>query len=381
MESNVWLLFQRAIKGKQGLIKAKKYLMDQEIEPSEAPSLEKLIKSNIHDFYLIQDSLDDNTELKPESIDYVITDPPYGYSIQYGELLFMWGAWIGVSNEFKNYIKKEIVINPKQNKDERLYEEMLLRVFKKVRVVLKPSKYFTVTFHNPNLKFRNILVRTALTAGFKLEKIIYQPPSRPSAKSLLQPFGSLDGDYFFRFKKTTADYFYDANEIDELDLENLIIAKVKTILIERAEPTHYTFIQNALDPLLYAALMKKGQVMSFQPESVEKILQRHKGVVFELVPLRFRKIGTKELIQKAWWLMNPSKYNLSTPLTKRISDTIERLLEEKNGISTQEIHDIIFEKYQDALTPDLNLILEILMQKGERKKGLWIKKNSGSLVK
>ncbi len=371
MESNVWLLFKRAIHGKQGLIKAKKYLRNQELEPNESPTLEKLFTSNIHNFYLIQDTLDDITELKPESVDYVITDPPYGYSIQYGELLFMWGAWIGISNEFQDYIKKEIVINPRQKKDERLYEEMLLKVFKRIYFVLKPSKYCTVTFHNPKLKFRNILVRTALTAGFNLEKIIYQPPSRPSAKSLLQPFGSLDGDYFFRFKKAIPDYTSETNEIDELELENLIIEKVKEILIERAEPTHYTFIQNALDPLLYYALKKKGQILGFQPESVEKILQKYEGRVFELVPIKFRKIGTKELIQKAWWLKKASAYDMKEPLSTRILNTINNILTNEKGVSTKVIQDIIFEKYQDALTPDLNLILEILEQIGMYNRGKW----------
>ncbi|NHJ02883.1 MAG: hypothetical protein EAX86_12170 [Candidatus Heimdallarchaeota archaeon] len=363
MESNVWLLFERSVKGKQGLLRAKKDLLNQNVTLNESSSIKELLTSNSHGFHLIQNSIDNLDNLEPNSVDYVITDPPYGYSIQYGELLFMWGAWIDTLNEFKEYITKEIVVNPRQNKDEVKYEQMLLSIFKRIHYLLKPFKYCTVTFHNPNLKFRNILVRTVLIAGFSLEKIVYQPPSRPSAKSLLQPFGSLEGDYFFRFKKSTIVDSTTREDIDESHLETLVVEKVIEILIKRGEPTHYTFIQNVLDPLLYEELNRTGQIMRFQPESIEKILKKYEGTVFVLVPLKFRKIGSRNLVWNAWWLKNPNDYKLKTPLSIRVSNAIEELLNTTNQITVKEVQNIVFEKFQDVITPDLNLIMEILTQK------------------
>ncbi len=58
-----------------------------------------------------QVKIDDATKLswiKNESIDYILTDPPYGEAIQYSELSIVWNCWLRQTYETKN----EIIINP-----------------------------------------------------------------------------------------------------------------------------------------------------------------------------------------------------------------------------------------------------------------------------
>ena len=200
MESNVWILFERAINGKQGLIRAKKHIPEDLKFKKEARHVEQLLEKK-YQYLLVQSTINVLEEIRENSIDYVITDPPYGRSIQYGELLYMWGCWLRLMDDFTTIEREEIIENPRQKKREKEYESLLHTAFKKIYSFLKPNRFCTVTFHNPSFKYRNILVRSVLMAGFELEKIIYQPPPRASAKSLLQPFGSLEGDYFYRFKK------------------------------------------------------------------------------------------------------------------------------------------------------------------------------------
>jgi len=60
---------------------------------------------------------DARRELKriPENtIDYVFTDPPYMGKIQYGEMNFLWEAWLGFDGAWLN---DEIVVNPYRNKN------------------------------------------------------------------------------------------------------------------------------------------------------------------------------------------------------------------------------------------------------------------------
>ena len=45
-------------------------------------------------------------EFKNNSVDYIITDPPYGDVIQYSELSFMWNSWLDL--DYKN--KNEVII-------------------------------------------------------------------------------------------------------------------------------------------------------------------------------------------------------------------------------------------------------------------------------
>ncbi|MFX1284464.1 MAG: DNA methyltransferase [Promethearchaeota archaeon] len=304
MESNVWILFERAIIGRQGLIKAKKSMSEVFKDKKEATCFDQLVNENDFNYILLESSINTLEGIKENSIDCVITDPPYGPSIQYGELLYLWGCWLELMDNFDKIIEEEIIKNPHQNKGDREYEKMLRQAFRKIYYVLKPEGYFIITFHSPSLKYRNILVRSVLLAGFEFEKIVYQPPPRASAKSLLQPFGSQRGDYFFRFKKPKEriEKSYEAIEVNKV--EELIVNITREIIMERGEPTHYTDIQNSLDPILYEELKKAHLLMDFNPESVERILKRYVGKVFELVDMEIRLLGKKPLQGTGWWLSN-----------------------------------------------------------------------------
>lgn len=303
MESNVWNLFKRAVHGKQGLIKAKDAIPNIFTEFKETKNPKTIIESKKYDYSLIESTISSLNELKTNSIDYVITDPPYGHSIQYGELLYMWGSWLRLMDNFDLIAQNEIIKNHKQGKGDKEYEQMLSKAFRQIFRVLKPERYCTVTFHNPSLKYRNILFRSVILNGFKLEKIIYQPPPRPSAKSLLQPFGSLEGDYFFRFKKPKNNQPKDYRPINKLELEELIVKITKQIILEQGEPVHYTYIQNTIDPILYELLEKSNALMDFQPDNIEKTLKRYIGKIFQIVDIEANIIGNKTIPCKGWTLI------------------------------------------------------------------------------
>ncbi len=308
MESNVWLLFKRAILGRQGLVRAKKDISLKFKDKKESSNFKQLKDdNNKSEYMLIHDSVIRLETIPPETIDYVITDPPYGHSIQYGELLFMWGSWLQLMDNFDEIAKEEIINNPRQKKDDTSYEKLLKKAFKKIYRLLKPERYCTVTFHNPSLKYRNILFRSVLQAGFEFENIIYQPAARASAKSLLQPFGSQRGDFFFRFKKPKRKRETPYKPLKEEDLEKLIIDITKRILIEKGKPTLYSDIQNSLDPLLYKELRNSGLLMEFNPVNVEKTLNKHLGDIFQIVDVKMGKLGNKSLIGKGWRLLSDKK--------------------------------------------------------------------------
>jgi len=182
--------------------------------------------------------------------------------------------------------------------------------------------------------------------------IVYQPPPRPSAKSLLQPFGSLNGDYFFRFKKPKTRSENGYKTVDQKRVETAIVNIAKRIIAERGEPTSYTFIQNSIDPILYQELRKYGLVMDFQPESVKRILNEYVGTVFQLVDMR---IGTKR-----WWFIDPSEHRLDIPLNKRVDEAITNLLMRERKVSFTRVLTEIYTRFQNALTPEELTIKDIL---------------------
>jgi len=242
---------------------------------------------------------------------------------------------------------------------------MLYVAFRRIYDVLKPDKYCTITFHNPKLKYRNILFRSVVMAGFEFEKIIYQPPPRPSAKSLLQPYGSLAGDYFFRFRKPGTEREKEYDTIDQKRVEVLIVNIAKRIIAERGEPTHYTFIQNSIDPILYEELRRYGLVMDFQPESVRKILNKYVGEVFKLVEMEVGKKGQKSLMGKGWWFLDPSEHRLNIPLKKRVDEAIVNLLRKERRVTFTQVLTEVYTRFQNALTPEQHTIKDILEENAE----------------
>jgi len=121
----------------------------------------------------------------PDSVDYVFTDPPYNGSIQYAELTYMWGSWLSFSSDFNERVKDEIVMNPSQKKGFETYYSMIFAAFQEIYKVLKKDHYMTLTFHNPDIKIRNSIIRACVFSGFEFEKVLFQEPPRLGSKGLL----------------------------------------------------------------------------------------------------------------------------------------------------------------------------------------------------
>ena len=56
------------------------------------------------------------------SIDYIFTDPPYADKVQYGELNFIWEAWLGLDTHWHD---EEIIVNEVRGKSEADWAAMM----------------------------------------------------------------------------------------------------------------------------------------------------------------------------------------------------------------------------------------------------------------
>lgn len=106
-------------------------------------------------------------EIEPESIDYLITDPPYGDTIQYSELSYIWNCWL--EKEFD--IEKEVIINPVQKKGLDEYNSQLTSFIGEVGRVLKKDAYFTLAFQNKDLRIWVSLAELIKESGMELVDI------------------------------------------------------------------------------------------------------------------------------------------------------------------------------------------------------------------
>ena len=361
MEQNVWLKFVSAIEGHQGLIKAKKESNQYFKDVRFANNYEEVLQGNADIFIYEGSCFDLMGEMYKKCgdegcVDYIFTDPPYDASIQYGELAYMWVAWL---KKDKGYLEKiasdEVVRNERQEKSFSVYHSLLSRSFQDMFNVLKPDEYLTVTFHNPTFKVRNATIYAGVFAGFEFQKVHHQELARPSAKSLLQPFGSAQGDFYLRFYKTpTGEKAIKPSTVDELRFENIAVETAVRVIAERGEPTPYTIIINTIDP----ELAKQGYFSELDTGlDVKTVLEKNLGDEFKLVDA---KIGGAQ--GKLWWFNDASIVPRleKIPLTERVEQTVLRKLQQRGRVTFTEMWDAVSSEFPNSLTSDSMSIMDAL---------------------
>jgi hypothetical protein len=357
MDQNVWNKFESSILGHQGLLKAKvesnRFFKDIKI----TDRIDLVLRGKADICIQTGSCLDVFEKLPARSIDYLFTDPPYDASIQYGELSYLWVAWL---KKDEGYIDKmsssEIVRNERQHKDFDVYYGLLKQSFDGMAKVLKLGRYLTLTFHSPTFQVRNATIRAGTFAGLDFEKIHHQPTAQKSGKSLLQPFGSAQGDFYLRFHKPTSIRSRTGapEEIDERKFEKIVVDTTVKLLAERAEPTPYTIVINYIDPIL----AEHGYFSSLHTGlDVKTVLKKHVGLEFRLVKER---LGGAE--GQLWWFKDAQEIARlrEIPLTERVEQTVFRLLRAKGRVTFTDAWQAVSTEFPNSLTSDSSSIKEAL---------------------
>lgn len=230
--------------------------------------------------------------------------------------------------------------------------------FSQICKVLKRGKYLTVAFHSTNIRIYNSIHKAAVVAGFDVEKVLYQPPARASAKQLLQPYGSAKGNYYIRFRKPIypKSNLADEDQIDIDRYERIIIECVKKVIAERGEPTPYSYIINSYSHI-YTELSKNGYRFTAN-QDIEKIMKKYSNI--------FIKSPKKDLSGKTvgyvWWFTDPSSIPFieQVPLSERVEQAVINVLNKEYQVSFDKILQEIFIKFPNALTPETLNIYDTL---------------------
>lgn len=368
MESNVWMLFESSIMGNQGVIRGIGDAQEQVKTVKFAKNFEEL---NNGDNILIEntDAVKLSKIIPQDSVDYIFTDPPYGGAVQYFELSTLWASWLKFHLDYED----EVTINSQQNKDFEYYHKMMKSAFREMYIVLKANKVLTVTFHSTDIKVWNSIIKAVVLSGFDLEKIVYQPPARTSAKGLLQPYGSAVGDYYIRFRKPKKEVEVSEKEMDAEAYEREVILAAKEIIEERGEPTIYQHILNGI-----MVKIKGGRYAPVGARGIEEVLKNQVGNEFDLIPIKNEKGKT---VGKRWWLKGRDFTNFSRPaLRDRVERVVLNVLDKKVKVTFDDVLQDIFLNFPNALTPDTDDIQDILAEYAEKTKGgMWRLKPSMQL--
>jgi SAM-dependent methyltransferase len=79
------------------------------------------------------------------TIDYIFTDPPYADKEQYGELNFVWEAWLGYDTCWHD---DEIIVNETRGRTQNDWADMMRCAMQECYRVLKPGRWLSLCYHD-----------------------------------------------------------------------------------------------------------------------------------------------------------------------------------------------------------------------------------------
>lgn len=162
----------------------------------------------------------DSTQIPDESVDLVITDPPYLGQVPYSEYMQLYQAFLENDIDYEN----EIVITNAKNrkKDYNDYLALMNEAFKNVSRMLKNDSYMFLYFHDSSLTVWNDLIKIFDRNDLIFKTSIHISKSQKTLKKILDPKKTMNGETLLVFKK-------EKFKLVQLQLNSSYIEDIKSI--------------------------------------------------------------------------------------------------------------------------------------------------------
>lgn len=364
MEQNPLIVFERSCFDKQGVIKALANAKERLPENRKINDVKKNngIKKAFDLNYGTLDIADLCDYIAEKSVDFIITDPPYGGLVQYMDLSQIWLVWLEKYDEkYKPNPQAEITVKKGYvNREE--YKRKMVNAFKNLHKVLKDEGYMVVTFHSQEMKEWNDFVNAVRNAGFKFDKVTHQYNKRSGESNVSNPLGTTGSDFYIRcVKQKDVDFTNDQSE-----LEHFVLNKTIEIIASRTEKTPFTFIVNGLLP----EMLQAGHLRPEEPaKELHSILDQYvgEGKIFKVTKNSEKGAGDY------WWFNSPREYinypNIS--LSERVEEAVMSFMRRKVSVKYDDVVAEIFKLYPNGLTPDPRGIRKTLEKYAAPVSGKW----------
>jgi len=102
-----------------------------------------------------------------DSIDYIFTDPPYSDTVQFGELNFLWEAWLNLDT---HWLDDEIIVNEIRGKTVDEWADKIRQSMKECYRILKPNRWISLCYHDTSEYIWTIIQDTMAEIGFLADK-------------------------------------------------------------------------------------------------------------------------------------------------------------------------------------------------------------------
>jgi DNA modification methylase len=336
IEKNVWLQFEEAFRlmyeGKQESQSTTAH------HYREAKDFEDLRK-NGGMLVLTSSATNMKAHIPDNSIDYILTDPPYADDVPYFELSLLFASWLG----FPMNLKDEIVISdsPVREKGPEEYREMMTQAFSEVFRILKPGHYLSVWFHNRDLKVWNMLINILDQLGFEKVSMMYQPHSTVTFKQVVSKAGTMRGHFILNYRKTSNPQT--RLVVRGVNVEDLIVKTAKRVIVE---------YDGASLSDIYKVLIPELAFNHGVLQDVLKIQDDLKPVIEKYFDERDGK----------WYIREADYGTLDSyiPLKSRLRLFIPSILKKHGSATIDEIYSDLMPLLTNGKTPDKREIAPVL---------------------
>ncbi|MDR1739152.1 MAG: hypothetical protein LBR45_00135 [Bacteroidales bacterium] len=365
MEMNALMVFRGSCFGKQSVESCLSSVVDYlgKLPKITNVSYSNKQKNKLSGFDIKYGTIDINTILDyiPEnSIDFIMTDPPYGGLVQYLDLSLIWLNWLKHYNaKYEPNLEAEITIK-KGIIGIDIYKQRFTNALKNLYKLLKEDGKIVFTFHNKELPIWNAFLKSITLAGFKIEKVIHQQNRRTGEANVANPYGTSGTDFYIRCVKSVTTQIKN----DKTEFEHFVLTKAIEIIALRNEPTPYQFLFNGI----LAEISSAGFDLEDFDSNIQHILEKQIGRIFTIKTNGDNKAGNY------WWFINPANH-IKYPdklLTDRVEDSIVALLRRKTAVSLDDVLGDIFQRYPNGLTPDIKSIDKVLKKYATQSNGKWL---------
>jgi len=124
-------------------------------------------------------------DLPINSVDFIFTDPPYSDKFPYGELNFIWEAWMKFDTSWH---EMEVIVNQVQGKSEEEWALLMQIAMEKCYQVLKPGRWLSLCYHDTSEGTWQLVQDIMTGIGFipeKSEDTIFIDTGQKSFKQLI----------------------------------------------------------------------------------------------------------------------------------------------------------------------------------------------------
>ena len=141
--------------------------------------------------------------LPNESVDLILTDPPYTDQVPYLEYNQLWYKVMGWKGFTDESLGAELVVSdaPSRNKDTDDFNHIFEVILSRISPALKTNGYFIMFYHSFDLKSWSKILKTMQEHGLAYCGQIPSATPRKSFKTIMTPKGTLDGNYIVVFQK------------------------------------------------------------------------------------------------------------------------------------------------------------------------------------